>query len=496
MSSRFEYDVFLSHSSKDGARVSRLAERLRSKGFRVWLYQWVIQPGDDIFLAIERGLEASRVLVLCMSTNAFAADWVDLERSTVLFRDPSNIGRRFIPILLDDCAIPTTIRRLCHIDFRGETEGAFQALVAACRRQEGGALSDQEAVVEQGILNAPPSPNPFYGRKNDLQRIRDFLDANSKAERHVVGIEGKIGVGKSTFLAHLAWEDFIRTRFREGVYWAALGQSQIAESVMLREWCRLARVDSAGLLPREMAARLGQEFLGKRILLLVDDVWQASDLGLVQRLLHPTVHLIFSSRLPRVAREVSPGRTWPLAPLDEAAGLDLLRYFAREAVDAHLEKCRELVRALEGVPLALQVAGPLLASHHRLGLGVDAFIESLGQGAVLLAEAPPPGMGPFLEEANKNTTVAELYKRSVDFLPQDARKGFFCLGAMSPKPATFDLAALRDLWFFLPDPLPALTVLADSGLLEPLSNGRFQMHAMLVAYAKWRLKGARTLDDL
>ena len=56
----------------------------------------------DRALAIERGLEASRTLVLCLSPAALGSDWVGLERSTVLFRDPANAGRRFIPLLLAD----------------------------------------------------------------------------------------------------------------------------------------------------------------------------------------------------------------------------------------------------------------------------------------------------------------------------------------------------------------------------------------------------------
>ena len=79
------YDVFLSHNQADKPRVRRLAERLRAAGLRVWFDEWVIQPGDDIYLAIERGLEASRTLVLCLSPAALGSDWVTLERSTVLF---------------------------------------------------------------------------------------------------------------------------------------------------------------------------------------------------------------------------------------------------------------------------------------------------------------------------------------------------------------------------------------------------------------------------
>ena len=107
----FRYDVFLSYNSGDKPRVGRLAERLKASGLQVWFDVWVIRPGDNIYLAIERGLEAARVQVLCLSPAALGSDWVMLERSTVLFRDPTNSGRRFIPLLLADCALPDALRR-------------------------------------------------------------------------------------------------------------------------------------------------------------------------------------------------------------------------------------------------------------------------------------------------------------------------------------------------------------------------------------------------
>ncbi len=61
----FEYDVFLSHSSKDKAAVRPVAERLRKDGLRVWFDEWVLKPGDSIPAKIEAELEHSRVLVLC-----------------------------------------------------------------------------------------------------------------------------------------------------------------------------------------------------------------------------------------------------------------------------------------------------------------------------------------------------------------------------------------------------------------------------------------------
>ena len=111
----FRYDVFLSHNSHDKPRVRRLAERLRETGLRVFFDEWVIKPGDDVYLTIERNLEASRTQVVCLSPAALGSGWVALERSTVLFRDPTNAGRRFIPLPLSGQSRRSTQKNLaCH----------------------------------------------------------------------------------------------------------------------------------------------------------------------------------------------------------------------------------------------------------------------------------------------------------------------------------------------------------------------------------------------
>ena len=122
--SKFQYDVFLSHNAKDKPRVRRLAERLKQAGLqmeaglRLWFDEWNVGPGDIIALKVDEGLEQSRVLLLCISPAALASGWVALERSTAIHRDPSNEGRRFIPLLLADCELPDTLRRDRYVDFR------------------------------------------------------------------------------------------------------------------------------------------------------------------------------------------------------------------------------------------------------------------------------------------------------------------------------------------------------------------------------------------
>jgi hypothetical protein len=109
--------------------VRRLAERLRAAGLRVWFDEWEVPvaasrqnaafsirrlcrrdeedggalPSRRYDQAIERGLEASRTLVLCLSPATLGSEWVTLERSSVLFRDTVNAGCRCIPLLLADC---------------------------------------------------------------------------------------------------------------------------------------------------------------------------------------------------------------------------------------------------------------------------------------------------------------------------------------------------------------------------------------------------------
>ncbi len=101
----FQYDVFLSHSGKDKKVVRDIAELLKMDGVKMWFDDWILIPGNSISTKIEEGLERSRVLVLCMSANAFGSDWAQLESGTFRFRDPLNKERRIRLLRLDDAPI-------------------------------------------------------------------------------------------------------------------------------------------------------------------------------------------------------------------------------------------------------------------------------------------------------------------------------------------------------------------------------------------------------
>jgi small GTP-binding protein len=134
MADDFKFDVFLSYSAKDKAVVHPIAERLKADGLRVWLDDWEIRAGDSIPSKIEEGLEHSRVLVLCMSANAFGSDWAQLEAGTFRFRDPLNKERRLIPLRLDDAPIKDSLAQFLFINWLSEArEQTYAKLLEACQ---------------------------------------------------------------------------------------------------------------------------------------------------------------------------------------------------------------------------------------------------------------------------------------------------------------------------------------------------------------------------
>jgi parallel beta-helix repeat protein len=105
-------DVFISYSRRDAQIVGELASLLISQGWSVW-YDTQIAAGHPFRTDIESEMDAARAIVVVWSTDAVESSWVMAEAE-----EAASSGK-LIPIRLDGCRIPLTMRAIQTVDFDG-----------------------------------------------------------------------------------------------------------------------------------------------------------------------------------------------------------------------------------------------------------------------------------------------------------------------------------------------------------------------------------------
>jgi SAM-dependent methyltransferase len=115
------YDVFLSYKSCDSDWVEVLKNALVKAGIKVWLDKDNIRPGDLFVDALEKGLEASKTIIIVVSPEAINSGWVKEEycRAVVLTVEGEQ-SRRIIPVLLRNAELPGFLKTRQWVDFRDD----------------------------------------------------------------------------------------------------------------------------------------------------------------------------------------------------------------------------------------------------------------------------------------------------------------------------------------------------------------------------------------
>lgn len=334
----------------------------------------------------------------------------------------------------------------------------------------------------------PASPEIFLGRDEEMAELKKRLgilrDAQSSGPVQVLtAVRGWPGIGKTATATVLAHDSDLLTAFPDGVLWTSLGPSPNLLSE-LATWGRALGTDEILRAPtlKEAASVLAAHLRNKRMLLIVDDVWEVEHVVPFQQVRGKDCALLVTTRQPGVVNGLSlpDEAVYNLPALTEDRAIDLLRILAPSVVAAHEDECRQLARDVECLPLALHVAGRLLNAESQMGWGVADLLNDLREGASLIEAKAPADMMDY--ETETIPTVAALLKKSTDRLDDFTRDCFAFLGPFAPKPATFDLSAMKAVWM-VDDARPTARTLVDRGLLEPVGS-RFQMHALLVAHAR------------
>lgn len=330
--------------------------------------------------------------------------------------------------------------------------------------------------------NIPLKPALLVGREDTLHELSRRL-CSAPERRAPLILQGWPGIGKTTLATTLAYHFEIRGFFSDGILWTSLGETPIIADVLIAWGNALGLKGLESVQPiNELVAQLTVALQHRRMLLIIDDVWEIEH-GAVFNFGGTQSRILITTRTNKVAVGLAhqPTDIYKVPILNDENGLTLLSALTPDVTRLYPQESRDLINDLEGLPLAIQVAGRLLHAEAAMGWSIRDLISEIREGALLLeAQAPADRIDLVTQTI---PTVAALLQRSTHRLSEETRRRFAFLGAFAPKPATFDLEAIEAVWQ-VEDARATLRDLVSRGLLEPLGDGLFQMHALLAVHAQ------------
>lgn len=183
--------VFLCHSSADKPAVRELYQKLRNEPWiQPWLDEEELFPGMDWNLEIEKAIEATDVILVCLSNNSITKEgYVQREiRIALDYADYKPEGTLFIiPVRMEECKPPKRLAHWQYADyFEGQRERALKRLFVSFKRHANSlgliieAITDQIIQTENlpNIINREVPENRIVEKPDDAP---DWLSAiNSK----------------------------------------------------------------------------------------------------------------------------------------------------------------------------------------------------------------------------------------------------------------------------------------------------------------------------
>ena len=121
--------VFISYSRNDSQFVEKLSITLVQNKINVWLDKWAMKLGDSLEPRIQQALSDSSYLLVVLSKSSVESPWCKKELNTGLLRELEEKKIVVIPILLEDCEIPESLKDKLFADFTKDFNEGFETLV-------------------------------------------------------------------------------------------------------------------------------------------------------------------------------------------------------------------------------------------------------------------------------------------------------------------------------------------------------------------------------
>ena len=352
----------------------------------------------------------------------------------------------------------------------------------------------------------PPAPRRLYGRETILDELAQELCQTKDPARPLAltALQGLPGVGKTALALALAHHPRIKEAFPDGVLWIPLGPELVLEQLSSRLDSLITYLGGAteGLDDLEKrSAALRALLQGKRILLILDDMWRSEMARPFTQACVPPAQALITTRDAQQASDLDATlrQVTVLSPEAAVAMLAGAGDAAAQAVEQDPEGAARLAQALGHLPLALEVAGRYLARLARSD-GPKQAVATLRQELaeeeqrLLELQIRRPRQGLDEEKPSLEAILGLSYRA----LPDDAtRRAFRRLAVFGPRPASFDRPAMDAVWGAGLAEAPRTsqlnrwrTALVDAALLtredgeEPESAIRYSLHQVLALYAQ------------
>lgn len=329
---------------------------------------------------------------------------------------------------------------------------------------------------------APPRPvHSLVGRVSLLNDLKRRLFAGQPT-----ALNGIPGVGKTALAIELAHSPEILGYFRDGALWAGLGRHPDVPA-FLNTWAtalnlppdEISKLDSI----TDRARRIHEAIGLRRMLLVIDDAWQA-ETALAFKVGGPYCATLLTTRIPEVALAFAGDNVILVSELDEDNSVELLGQMAPQALNDEPDEVRALARAVGGLPLALNLMGWHLRKETHTGQTrrLHRSIEQLRQVQTRLIITRPQTPLERRPDVPTETphSLQTIIKISDETLDPDAQRALRALSVLPPKPSTFSEAtalAVSDASEGI------LDTLVERGLLEINGAGRYTLHQTIADYA-------------
>ena len=386
---------------------------------------------------------------------------------------------------------------------KGQLVGKIEAANVMVARYVGKLVIGADGQERPVPFAAPRPPDPFVGRSDAVDEIVERLMAGdaSSGPLALTALDGGPGVGKTSLARAVAWDPRIENHFEDGVLWAELGPEGNVEAE-LDKWGALIGLDMVAYQDITARSQALQGWLRKqKALLIVDDVW---DVEKARAFLvgGAGCRAVVTTRQKAIADELAAEDPTHVKPLKPKDGLDLLRQLAPKAVAEDEQAARGLAKALDGLPLGIELAGRVLRRHTRAGLNAAGVIEELADREKRL-DATDDAKRSAKDETKRS--LRAVIALSYHNLPSDdTRACFRALSLFGAKPLSFSLDAARAVWDAGDTTAEEVIIaLVESGLVElEESRGqedetvRYTQHATIADFAESELARSGAGDPI